>query len=364
MKKFIKKIGLILMMAFVIGIGYGVSAKAATDEGVVGTTNLNNTDENSAKVGERLSSPEKGWKRYRDDNSNITYSDKFKKEESINIKGYVSDDEIMVVYGIITNQSAKFNFTGNKIRLVSYTGSNRAKQIMVQVDNQPPTQMSINTNLSNQIKNYVFYENLNLENSEHSISIIILDTTDNVWFGLDNVDIDESGTLKPYNNQSITLNKNSISLSPGKTENLTATVTPDNIKDKKIIWSTSDKSIAAVDENGKVRALKEGNVVITATVDGTDLKTECKVTVTKEDIPVEPSQGDATLTITMTNGNIKSYNVSMKTVNKFIEWYEDRASGSNGMPFYKFDKTRNEDEIKTEYIVFDKISSFQVEQNK
>lgn len=45
----------------------------------------------------------------------------------------------------------------------------------------------------------------------------------------------------------------------------------------KVKWSTSDKKIATVDKNGKVTAKAEGNVVITAEVNGT--KFECKVTV-------------------------------------------------------------------------------------
>jgi hypothetical protein len=74
--------------------------------------------------------------------------------------------------------------------------------------------------------------------------------------------------------------------------------------------------------------------------------------------------GNVILTITMTNGNIKSYTVSMTKVNDFISWYNSRSSGSNGSPYYAFDKTDNLQPFtkKTEYIVFDKISSFEVDE--
>lgn len=36
---------------------------AANNDGIIGTKNLNYTAENSAKVGDQLHEPEKGWKR-------------------------------------------------------------------------------------------------------------------------------------------------------------------------------------------------------------------------------------------------------------------------------------------------------------
>ena len=46
---------------------------------------------------------------------------------------------------------------------------------------------------------------------------------------------------------------------------LTLKVTPENAEYKTATWASSDKSIATVDENGKVQALKGGKVTITAT---------------------------------------------------------------------------------------------------
>ncbi|WP_407929231.1 hypothetical protein [Clostridium hydrogenum] len=50
------------------------------DGGVVGTSNLNGTADNSAKVGNHLYSPEKGWKRYDDTNSLIKYVGNWENE--------------------------------------------------------------------------------------------------------------------------------------------------------------------------------------------------------------------------------------------------------------------------------------------
>lgn len=50
----------------------------------------------------------------------------------------------------------------------------------------------------------------------------------------------------------------------GKGKRLKATITPSNATNQNVIWSSSDKTIASVDENGVVRGLKEGTVTIQA----------------------------------------------------------------------------------------------------
>jgi uncharacterized repeat protein (TIGR01451 family) len=86
----------------------------------------------------------------------------------------------------------------------------------------------------------------------------------------------------------ITLNKTTDSMVVGQTDNLIATVTPDNAVNKNVTWSSSDPSIATVDSNGKVTAIKEGTVTMTATTaDG--LTATCAVTVTPKGIEPNPA---------------------------------------------------------------------------
>ena len=73
----------------------------------------------------------------------------------------------------------------------------------------------------------------------------------------------EPGTVNVTN---ITLSSESISLVEGDNETLTATVSPSNATNKKVIWTSTDGSIASVD-NGKVTALKPGKTTIKATSD-------------------------------------------------------------------------------------------------
>ncbi len=87
---------------------------------------------------------------------------------------------------------------------------------------------------------------------------------------------------EPKGDAAITLNKKELSLKVGESEVLTAAVTgqdlvtPDEAQ-RKISWESSAPEIAAVDETGKVTALKEGNAIITAQMG--EAKDSCNVTV-------------------------------------------------------------------------------------
>ena len=75
---------------------------------------------------------------------------------------------------------------------------------------------------------------------------------------------------------SITLNKTSLTLEKGSYEVLTATVSPQNATHKEVKWTSSDASVASVD-NGVVTAHKAGDATITASV--ADFSATCKVSV-------------------------------------------------------------------------------------
>ncbi|WP_455558602.1 S-layer homology domain-containing protein [Agathobaculum hominis] len=82
--------------------------------------------------------------------------------------------------------------------------------------------------------------------------------------------------------KSVTLDQNTLTLPVGKSETLTATVLPEAATNKAVMWTSADRSIAAVDENGKVTAVKAGKTTITVTtVDGSH-KAHCDVTVTTD----------------------------------------------------------------------------------
>ena len=78
----------------------------------------------------------------------------------------------------------------------------------------------------------------------------------------------------------VTMNKTSTSLYVGDTETLTATVQPSDATNKTVTWTSSNPSVATV-ENGVVTAVGAGTATITVTTeDGTKTAT-CTVTVSR-----------------------------------------------------------------------------------
>lgn len=82
--------------------------------------------------------------------------------------------------------------------------------------------------------------------------------------------------------KSISLNKKSLTLETDEEYKLKVTYNPSNTTvSKKVKWSSSDESIAEVDEDGRVYAWEPGTATITAKVG--DKKATCKVTVEDPD---------------------------------------------------------------------------------
>ncbi len=82
--------------------------------------------------------------------------------------------------------------------------------------------------------------------------------------------------------QSVTLDKDDITIVKGQSAVLEATVSPADATDVSVTWSTSDEAVAKVDQNGKVTAVGGGSAVITAAAGSKSA--DCSVTVT---VPVE-----------------------------------------------------------------------------
>ena len=98
-----------------------------------------------------------------------------------------------------------------------------------------------------------------------------------------------TATPAPVKVSSVTINPSTLKLtSKGQTAQLSASVLPNNAENKSIVWSTSNASVATVDNNGVVTALANGNTTITAAaLDGSGKSGSCVVTV---EIPDESNQ--------------------------------------------------------------------------
>ncbi|SHK95427.1 Ig-like domain-containing protein [Hespellia stercorisuis] len=121
---------------------------------------------------------------------------------------------------------------------------------------------------------------------------------------------------------SVEISKKELSLEEKKVIELTAKVSPADCTNKTVEWSSSDKEIASVDENGVITAKRPGIVHIKAkTADGTKATAFCRVTVEGE-VPVE-AIGFTDLFPTITSGEHRtlSLNICPKyATNKEFRW--------------------------------------------
>ena len=125
---------------------------------------------------------------------------------------------------------------------------------------------------------------------------------------------------KIYPVTGVTLDKTSVELTEGDVTVLTATVNPSNASNKNVYWTSSDQSVATVDDAGKVTAVKAGTATVTVTTEDGGKTATCKVIVNEKIYPVtgvtldktsvELTEGDVTvLTATVNPSNASNKNV-------------------------------------------------------
>ena len=109
----------------------------------------------------------------------------------------------------------------------------------------------------------------------------------------------------------VKLNKSSISIIVGGTYSLTATIVPSNATNNNVTWTSSNKSVATVDSNGKVTAKKEGTATVYAKTSNNKIAT-CEVKVTT--VKIESITFNTSNTI-LEKGKTKTVKVSIKPNN-------------------------------------------------
>ncbi|MDY6444918.1 MAG: Ig-like domain-containing protein [Bacteroidales bacterium] len=125
---------------------------------------------------------------------------------------------------------------------------------------------------------------------------------------------------------SVTLNKTELTLTEGDSESLTATVKPDDATDKTVTWTSSDASIASVDVNGKVTAVKDGSATITAKAG--EKTATCAVTVSKNVVAVTSVTLNKT-ELTLTEGDSETLAATVKpddATDRTVTWSTSDAT--------------------------------------
>lgn len=143
-----------------------------------------------AIIGQSLTSPETGWKRYDQTDSKILYSNGSWNINNITTSAYggswASSNSL--------DATITFKFYGDKLRLIGSLTSSWSNNIDIYIDNIFDNTISeYNSNESHQI---LIYEKINLPKAMHEIKII--NKTSN-YLILDAIDIDLDSILYGYN---------------------------------------------------------------------------------------------------------------------------------------------------------------------
>ncbi len=130
------------------------------------------------------------------------------------------------------------------------------------------------------------------------------------------------------NIEGVSLNLENLKLTLNGTGMLVATLKPENAKETKLIWTSSDENIVKVDENGNITALNEGTAIITVKTEEGGFTAQCEVVVAKDVIEVvgitingnkELKIGEAiTLIANVTPDNATNKQVVWKSSNPYV----------------------------------------------
>ncbi len=122
-----------------------------------------------------------------------------------------------------------------------------------------------------------------------ALTDVYYDGTGENWIDIDIISDSNSSFLganihyAPSSVTGISLDKKELKLPAGESVKLTAAVTPAEGNDPTLKWTSSNKKLATVDFSGKVTALSQGTVTITATAKN-GKKATCRVDVLFKDV--------------------------------------------------------------------------------
>ena len=99
----------------------------------------------------------------------------------------------------------------------------------------------------------------------------------------------------------LTLSATKVSLVKDTSMKVEAIVKPAKATNKKVIWKTSNETVATVDENGIIKAINSGSATITAITEDGNKASDIRVTVTNQKIEVTKIVLDRTTDTVTTN---------------------------------------------------------------
>lgn len=131
-------------------------------------------------------------------------------------------------------------------------------------------------------------------------------------------DVDE---LAPLAN-TVMLSHHNLTLEAGKTKTLSVHIAGGSSIESSVVYLSSDSNIVSVTSGGTIRGIKEGEALITATINGTNISDTCKITVTKS--TSEPVEDE--LQLSETSLRLPRGNHAHLTANLDVTWKSSDTS--------------------------------------
>ncbi|MDD1502594.1 discoidin domain-containing protein [Lysinibacillus sp. CNPSo 3705] len=158
-----------------------------------------------ATIGQALTSPESGWRRYDDTDDSFKYSGDW--NTSVGAGMYNGSRK----YSSIVGDKISFSFNGTKLRiigvLVTNSNTNGSKTIKINIDGEPYVFSNINssTSASSNVDQALLFEKSGLNFSNH---VVVIELASN-FFWFDAIDIDVNGEIFRPPNKKLLIRNNS-----------------------------------------------------------------------------------------------------------------------------------------------------------
>jgi len=134
-------------------------------------------------------------------------------------------------------------------------------------------------------------------------------------------------TVSPRLVTGITMSPTTLTLNIAQTSTLTATVAPINATLSTVKWTSSDETVATVDANGKVSAIKIGTATITASAnDASGKSATCLVTVSAKKVTSITVTATATALYMNETATVTASVIPTDATDKTVTWTSDKPT--------------------------------------
>lgn len=319
----------------------------------------------AATVGDQLTAPEEGWKRYDDRDLAIFFS-----VPNPHLQSYSGAYLNTLTYPVNnydnTTDYVKFKFTGTKL-IIGTLFHSQHSGVNVTVDDVDLG--NFQTNNSNTLYQRVAFMKTDFSPGEHTVILKAVDKalygSEFSLFALDYIDVDSNGSLLPHNSildLTASAGSTQIDLSWSAQEGTTSYIVKRSTTEGGPYTEiASDVEGNSFSDTSVQSGIQYYYVVIAVNPSGqSNPSNQASAKIIESSSTTERR---ALLTIYISGGQIKEYDLSETELSAFLNWYDTKDAGV-GLARYAFTKTWNKGpfETRTEYVIFDKILMFDVDE--